>query len=144
MIIFADASFLYNNYYQAQAHAETARRFWRRDISVVSSAAAILEFRLGSIYESGNADGWERFKEDSDAGKFQEVPVEWEKLLTQFAPLASQHRANRVGLADGLHVLAALQCGATHFLSFDFRSGQRAFARAVGLTVLPEKMKGEF
>jgi hypothetical protein len=34
--------------------------------------------------------------------------------------------------------------GATHFLSFDHRSRQRAFARAVALKALPEQIPDEF
>ena len=50
MKFFADASFLYNTYYPGQAHAALAHRLWTRwDFRVVSSAAAVLEFRLGSI-----------------------------------------------------------------------------------------------
>ncbi len=145
MIVFADTSFLYSSYFPDQSrHADAARRFWKQGVSISVSPAVVLELRLGAIYDAKNETGWELFLRDKQAKKINEISVEWEKLFYRFEPIALQHPSKRVGLADGLHVLAALQSGATHFLSFDFRSGQRAIARAVGLTVLPERMAGEF
>jgi predicted nucleic acid-binding protein len=143
VILFADASFLYNRYYPGESHSALARKIWERwNPSIISSAAAFSEFRMGVIYNSSNEDGWNAFQVDKRSGKISESPVEWEKVLSSLESALLQHPGVRVGLADGLHVAAAQQAGASHFLSFDFQ--QRAFARAVGLKTIPERMPREF
>jgi predicted nucleic acid-binding protein len=146
MKIFADASFLYNVYYPAQTFSALARRFWdRAGLRITASVAVVLEFRIGALWDTQNETGWNEFKQDRESGKVKEVAVDWDKLFSEFEPSALQYGLSaQPRLIDGLHVLAARQIGATHFLSFDHRSRQRAFARAMGLKVLPEKLPGEF
>lgn len=145
MKIFADASFLYNAYYPGQAFSTVAKRIWdRTDLRLMASAAVILEFRVGSLWHAENEKGWLEFQRDKEAGHVKEVAVDWDNLFSDFEPLVLQYgRTVQPRLLDGLHVIAAKQSGATHFLSFDHRSRQRAFARAAGLKVLPEKLPGE-
>ena len=146
MKIFTDASFLYNLYYPGQTLSALAKRFWQSgDLRLHASIAVILEFRLGALWNSTNETGWNSFLRDKDSGKWKEVAVDWDKLFSDFEPRALQYgKEAQPRLIDGLHVLAARQTGATHFLSFDHRSRQRAFARSVGLKVLPERLPGEF
>jgi len=143
---FADASFLYNIYYPEQTFSTAARRLWQREqLRVHASIAVILEFRLGALWENENEIGWQAFVEDKQAGRVTEVGVNWDSLFSEFEPLVLRFgKRAQPRLLDGLHVLAARQIGATHFISFDHRSRQRAFARAVGLQVLPERIPGEF
>ncbi len=146
MKIFADASFLYNLYYPGQSLSVMARRFWESgNLRINASVPVILEFRIGSLWNEKNETGWSNFQRDKEAEKVKEVGVDWDALFAGFEPAILQHgEAVQPRLLDGLHVLAAKQSGATHFLSFDHRSRQRAFARAVGLKVLPERLPGEF
>jgi hypothetical protein len=146
MKFFADASFLYNVYYPEQVFSVAARRLWHREaLKVHTTIAAVLEFRLGALWENENESGWRDFQRDKQNGRVMEDGISWEKLFSELEPLVLQFgNEAQPRLLDGLHVLAARQTGATHFLSFDFRSRQRAFARAVGLTVLPERVTGEF
>jgi hypothetical protein len=103
-----------------------------------------LEFRLGCLWEASRQDGWRRFLEDEESGSAVLLPVKWDELLSGLEVRILQHgKEARPDLLDGLHVLAALQCGATHFLSFDSRTRQRRFARACGLKLLPERVPGE-
>ena len=146
MKVFADASFLYNAYYPEQVFSSLAQRLWQRgDLRINASIAVILEFRIGALWDAKNEDGWSQFQRDKESEKVKEVAVDWDKLFWDFEPAALQYgKLAQPRLIDGLHVLAARQTGATHFLSFDHRSRQRAFARAVGLKVLPERLPGEF
>jgi len=143
---FADASFLYNVYYPGEAFCVPAKRLWQRGKLVVhATIAVILEFRIGALWHSENQEGWESFQRDRQAGKVTEVGVDWDRLFAEFEATALQFgQRAQPRLLDGLHVLAARQAGATHFISFDHRSRQRAFARAIGLKVLPERLAGEF
>ncbi len=108
------------------------------------SPARLRPSGLASIWEAKNESGWTAFQRDERFGKVAEIAVNWEKLFSEFESVVLQQgRFVQPDLLDGLHVLAAKQTGATHFLSFDFQSRQRAFARAVGLKVLPDKVTGE-
>ena len=146
MQIFTDASFLYNLYYPGQSLSALAKRLWASGgLRLNASAAVILEFRLGALWNANHEAGWNAFQSDREKGTVKEVAVEWESLFAGFESAVLQFGGEaQPRLLDGLHVLAAKQTGATHFLSFDHRSRQRAFASAVGLTVLPEKLPGEF
>lgn len=144
MKFFADASFLYNAYCPDQAFAAIARRL-RNQFSIKVSVAVILEFKLGALWNDKYKHGWEELKKDMEKGSVKEVAVEWDRLFSEFMPAVLQFgKKSQPRLIDGLHVLAARQIGATHFISFDHRSRQRAFARATGLKVLPERLLGEF
>ena len=106
--------------------------------------AVLLEFRLGSLWKPESEKGWNEFESDRQAGKLLQEPIEWNDVFFQFGEEIVKHgKSVRPDLLDGLHVLAAQQRGATHFLSFDVKSRQRAFARALGLKLVPEKMTGE-
>ena len=146
MKIFADASYFGNAYYPGGGFAPAAHRLRNRhQIATITSVAVIVEFRLGSLWNAQNQEGWNEFSQDKARGKILEIGVDWAKLFSEFEPVVlRQGSAVRPDLLDGMHVLAARQSGATHFLSFDFRSRQRSFARAIGLKVLPERIAGEF
>jgi predicted nucleic acid-binding protein len=143
---FADASFLYAIYYPQQVFSTAASRLWEREnLQVYASIAAILELRLGALWDGANEPGWQAFQADLRIGRVTEAAVNWDSLFSEFEPSVLQFgRKAQPRLLDGLHVLAARQIGATHFISFDHRSRQRAFARAIGLKVLPERLPGEY
>jgi hypothetical protein len=103
-----------------------------------------MEFRLGSLWQAENLSGWHQFLKDESEGKAVLVSIDWNTLLSGVEPKLRQHgRKTRPDLLDTLHVLSALQCGATHFLSYDQNSRQRPFARACGLKLPPEKLSSE-
>ena len=113
--------------------------------SVVLTARACVDFRLGSLWNADNQAGWHEFLRDKKQDRIVEMGVDWVKLFAEFEAAVVQHgSAAQPDLLDGMHVLAARQIGATHFVSFDYSSRQRAFARAMGLKVLPEQVPGEF
>ena len=144
MKVFADSSFLYNAYCEDQSFSALARRLMD-DFSVNSSVAVFLEFKLGALRENKYAKGWAALQKAVENQRVKEVGVDWEKLFSEFIPAVLQFgKKSQPYLIDGLHVLAARQIGATHFFSFDHRSRQRAFARQIGLKVLPERLPGEF
>lgn len=132
-------------YYPGEAFSVPAKRLWARGNLIVHvSIAVILEFRVGALWNCENEAGWQAFQRDTLAGKVTEAGVDWDKLFAEFEPVVLQFgRRAQPRLLDGLHVLAARQAGATHFISFDHRSRQRAFARAIGLKVLPDRLAGE-
>jgi hypothetical protein len=144
-MIFADSSFLGSLYYPGGHFQAVASKLRRRLAGKFGYSAMVrLEFRLGSLWESSRQDGWKRFIEDEERGNAVLLPVKWDELLAGMEVRIFQHgRQARPDLLDGLHVLAALQCGATHFLSFDSRTHQRRFARSCGLKLLPERLPAE-
>ena len=83
-----------------------------------------------TLWENGSETGWQAFQGDKQTGRVTEVGVNWDALFSEFEPLVLQfgERA-QPRLLDGLHVLAARQTGATHFISFDHRSRQRVAGR---------------
>ena len=143
MKFFADASYLGNVYYPGGDFAGIAQRL-RKSIRAIYSPAVRIEFRLGALWNPARAGGWSEFLTDEATGQLREEAVIWDTLFSGFEATVLQYgRAARPDLLDGLHVLAARQLGATHFLSFDHRTRQRAFARSCGLKVLPERLPGE-
>lgn len=70
-------------------------------------------------------------------GGFYTLPVlEWQAVFLRAHRLSQKHARRRlVRSLDLLHVAAALEIGATEFLTFDDR--QRQTAQAEGLNVLP-------
>lgn len=139
MKVFADSSYLGNLYYPEGRFADLAQRLRQRHgLRVVFSPAVTLEFRLASLWNASKVDGWRRFLSDKEQGFCREVPVIWDALFSGFEAAVKQYgRDAKPDLLDGLHVLAARQVGATHFVSFDEHSRQRAFAHAIGLVVWP-------
>jgi len=77
------------------------------------------------------------FTGDIQNGLFQIVPIDETALHRRSESLSRLHTAT-VGTRtlDVLHVAAALEIGATRFISLDAR--QRAMAKKAGLTVLPK------
>jgi hypothetical protein len=144
-MIFADSSFLGSLYYPGGPYQSVAERLRTKLAGRFCYSAMVrLEFRLGSLWEASRQDGWRRFLEDERQGHARLLPVKWDELLSGMDLRIRQcGREARPDLLDGLHVLAAVQCGATHFLSFDFRTRQRRFARACGLKLLPERLPAE-
>ena len=73
---------------------------------------------------------------DEAGGRIVEMPCEWTAVFRRAQGL-SEKRAEQEGhrLLDLLHVAAALELGATDFLTFDQR--QRALALTEGLRVGP-------
>jgi hypothetical protein len=144
-MIFADSSFLGSLYYPGGKFEPTATRLRRRLAGKFGYSTMVrLEFRLGSLWEASRRDGWKRFLEDEENGDAALLPVKWDEPLAGMESRILQHgKEARPDLLDGLHVLAAVQAGATHFLSFDSRTRQRRFARACGLKLLPERLPGE-
>ena len=144
-MIFADSSFLGSLYYPGGRFEPVALKLRRKLAGKFGYSSMVrLEFRLGSLWEATRQDAWRRFVEDEEKGDAVLLPVKWEELLASMESRILQHgRIARPDLLDGLHVLAAMQCGATHFLSFDSRTRQRRFARACGLKLLPEHLASE-
>src|SRR5882724_5291463 len=125
-MIFADSSFLGSLYYPGGQFEAVALRLRRKLAGKFAYSTMVrLEFRLGSLWEASRQDGWKRFVEDEEKGDAVMLPVKWEELLAGMESRILQYgREARPDLLDGLHVMAALQTGATHFLSFDARTRQ--------------------
>lgn len=141
MKFFADTSWLGNVYYPGGKFAAVAARIRKAGVAVVISTAVRLEFRLGSLWHAANESGWRDFLTDEASGVVRQEAIRWDDLFAGFEnEVLRRGRTARPDLLDGLHVLSALQCGATHFLSFDENSRQRAFARACGLKLVPERL----
>ncbi len=79
---------------------------------------------------------WQDFEADQTAGLFKIVALDHSRLLESAQQLTQKHTAT-IGTRtlDLIHVAAALEFGATVFLSFDAR--QKKAAQAEGLNVLP-------
>jgi hypothetical protein len=145
MKFFVDSSFLGNAYYPKGAFFENARRVRHRLAGAIHYTEMVrLEFRLGSLWKAENLKGWHEFVADEAEAKAVVISLDWNVLLSSVEPKLKQYgRKAKPDLLDTLHVLSAVQWGATHFLSYDQNSRQRSFARACGLKVLPEKLSGE-
>jgi len=144
-MIFADSSFLGSLYYPGGKFESAASRLRKKLAGKFGYSTLVrLEFRLGSLWETSRQDGWKQFLEDEESGSAVLLPVQWDELLAGMESRIVQHGKDaRPDLLDGLHVLAAVQSGATHFLSFDSRTRQRRFGRACGLTLVPERLPAE-
>lgn len=144
-MIFADSSFLGSLYYPGGRFEVVAARLRRKLAGKFGYSTMVrMEFRLGSLWETSRQDGWKQFVEDEEKGVAVLLPVKWDELLAGMESRIVEHgRDSRPDLLDGLHVLAAVQTGATHFLSFDSRSHQRRFARSCGLKLLPERLPAD-
>jgi len=145
MKFFADSSFLGNAYYARRTFFGNAKRVRERLAGAIHYSEMVrLEFRLGSLWTAENLDGWDQFLTDESEGRAVLVSIDWDVLLSSVEPKLRQHgRKARPDLLDTLHVLSAVQCGATHFLSYDQNSRQRPFAKSCGLKVLPERLSSE-
>lgn len=141
MKFFADTSYLANLYLD-QALKPLARQI-RDKFRLVATLTPLvrMELRLTVLHQAEESDAWNEFERELHAGKLVLEPVPWERLIDQSLTLAMRHnREVKPGTLDALHVVSALHLGATHFISFDVRSRQRAFARAVGLKLVPPQL----
>ncbi len=143
-MICADTSFLLSlagndaNSAAAVAHAKTLAD------PVVMTALNRLEFEnalhllrfRGALPEAEEVAALAVLAADEAAGRITEAACAWPAVL-QRALRMSRARAQQEGhrLLDILQVAAALELGATDFLSFDQR--QRALAAAEGLNAKP-------
>jgi predicted nucleic acid-binding protein len=141
MKFFADTSYLANLYLD-EALKPLARQIRDRFKLVATLTPLVrLELRLAVLHQINESAAWRGFEADLQAGKLVLEPVPWERLIEAAQTLALRHsRQTKPGTLDALHVASALHLGATHFISFDVRSRQRAFARAVGLKLVPPQL----
>ena len=142
MKFFADTSFLANLYLD-QSLGALARQIQTKHQLVASLTPLVqMEMHLAALRQAaGGTAGWKDFQTDVREGRLIIEPISWERLIDQAEALAVQHRREvQPGTLDALHVASALHLGATHFISFDELSRQRAFARAVGLKLLPQRL----
>jgi len=144
-VIFADTSFLLSlagndsNSPAATAHVRTlneAIRITSLSRLEFENAIRLLLFRK-VLPEAEAAAAMASFATDEKTGRIAETLCDWTEVLAE-AMRISRERAEQEGhrVMDILHVAAALQSGATEFLSFDGR--QRKLAAAEGLTVGPQ------
>ncbi len=79
---------------------------------------------------------FQTLRRDLRSGFYSRPPVSWEAIHRRALRLSRKHASVlHVRALDLLHVAAALEIGATEFLSFDDRQRRRALAE--GLNVLP-------
>lgn len=89
----------------------------------------------GAITPAAARDTLANFDEDLEAGYFQRIHPDWEKLWARADELARRHTPRVLcRTLDILHVAAAEQCGADQIITGDRR--QQRLAKATGLSVI--------
>lgn len=143
MKLFADTNWLVASYFHTPDDDRTSivGRFARKhDHPLIVAPLAYLESRnvFAWIARDANSKEWQLLQEDIGS-KLLLAPMDWTALGRRAEELFARlsHRA-RLGTFDVMLVAAALECEATHFLSFDTNSNARALAVACKLKVFPE------
>ena len=92
--------------------------------------------KSGRITQGQAAQLWQDFATDIVAGRFKVVSIDHAAVLARTLVLTQEHTATTgTRSLDLIHIAAALETGATEFLSLDHR--QRQTANAEGLKVIP-------
>ncbi len=145
MSTFADASFLVAAFVAVDDHNREAWSWWRQwDAGIIASPLVLFEaentirgFPAGGKCSVTDArHGVEGIKRAMMEGLVLQRDIPSKRLIIRSTRLSQQHTGTvTYGAMDILHVAAALELGATTFLSFDRR--QRDLAVAEGLLVQP-------
>jgi predicted nucleic acid-binding protein len=99
--------------------------------NALRNAAASGEMKITECKQA-----FRQIDEDLRDGLLIHTSVNWTEVFRRADELSEKHAAaSGQRTMDLLHVAAALECGASAFLSFDLR--QRKFAKAAGLKVKP-------
>ena len=141
---YADSSFLVS-LHRADSFHDAAHAFMgKAGLSLAFTPLHRIEVRnaLRNAVAGGDMKSAERglafrqIEEDLRDGLLIHTPVNWTDVFRRGDELSETHSAaHGQRTMDLLHVAAALECGATTFLSFDAR--QRKLAKAAGLKVKP-------
>ncbi len=141
---YADSSFLVSIYHRDGNHAAASAFMRKRSPSLAFLPLHRLELRnalrfaetQGQIERPERLACFKQIEQDLRDGFLVHEIIAWSDICRRADELSEKHRVRHgQRTIDLLHVAAALESGATLFLSFDRR--QCGLARAAGLDVKP-------
>ena len=139
-MIYADTSFI-GSLYVPDANTDAALDYVEKERPQLPFLFLHWPELAKTIFSYPDPEGpWERFKADLAAGtKFQVPEIDPQRIGERAAGLMSHfcRPCPKLRSLDVMHVAAAIETGARHFLSFDVRSAQRILARTQNVKVWP-------